>query len=227
MRPSTLYFFPLALPFVLALFAVIVLVITLIEVGLLRYAYEKMGVSRRYVFFILFLSLFGSYVNIPVAYLPDRAVVSGQPSSYFGMHYGGPVVYQWPGTVIALNLGGAIIPTLLSLYLLGKHRLFLRGFFAVIIVATAVHAMAHPIRGMGIAVPIFVPPLVAAAVALLLSRSSAPSLAYIAGSLGTLIGGDLLNLDKVQGLGSPLVSIGGAGTFDGIFLTGILAVILA
>ena len=58
------------------------------------------------------------------------------------------------------------------------------------------------------------------------SRSSSP-LAYIGGSLGTLVGADLLNLNRVQGLGAPLVSIGGAGTFDGIFLTGVLAVLIA
>ena len=45
--------------------------------------------------------------------------------------------------------------------------------------------------------------------------------------MGTLIGADLTNLDKVAGLGAPVASIGGAGTFDGIFLTGILAVLLA
>jgi uncharacterized membrane protein len=42
-----------------------------------------------------------------------------------------------------------------------------------------------------------------------------------------LIGADLLNLGKVQGLGAPVASIGGAGTFDGIFLIGILAVLIA
>jgi hypothetical protein len=30
-----------------------------------------------------------------------------------------------------------------------------------------------------------------------------------------------------QGLGAPVASIGGAGTFDGIFLTAILAVLIA
>jgi uncharacterized membrane protein len=45
--------------------------------------------------------------------------------------------------------------------------------------------------------------------------------------MGTLIGADLTNLDKIRGLGAPVASIGGAGTFDGIFLTGILAVLLA
>jgi uncharacterized membrane protein len=59
-------------------------------------------------------------------------------------------------------------------------------------------------------VPVFIPPVVAAATALLLSRQSAPSLAYISGSLGTLIGADLLNLGTIQELGAPIASIGGS-----------------
>ena len=61
----------------------------------------------------------------------------------------------------------------------------------------------------------------------MLALGTAAPLAYIAGSLGTLIGADLSNLGRVRGLGAPVASIGGAGTFDGIFLTGILAVLLA
>ena len=94
-------------------------------------------------------------------------------------------------------------------------------------VTAIVHLMAHPVKGVGIAEPIFIPPLIAAGVGLLLSRQYAAPLAYVSGSLGTLIGADLLNLGKIQGLGAPIASIGGAGTFDGIFLTGILAVLLA
>ena len=41
------------------------------------------------------------------------------------------------------------------------------------------------------------------------------------------IGADLMNLDKIKKLGAPVASIGGAGTFDGIFSTGVLAVLLA
>jgi uncharacterized membrane protein len=67
----------------------------------------------------------------------------------------------------------------------------------------------------------------AAVIALLLSRTNAAALAYVSGSLGALIGADLLNLGNLQGLGAPVASIGGAGTFDGIFLTGILAVLIA
>jgi uncharacterized membrane protein len=115
----------------------------------------------------------------------------------------------------------------MSLYLLATHEIWGKGLLATAIVALAMHWMANPVPGLGIAVPVFMPVLVTAIVAVILSRREAAPLAYIAGSLGTLIGADLTNLDKVRGLGAPVASIGGAGTFDGIFLTGILAVLLA
>jgi uncharacterized membrane protein len=123
-------------------------------------------------------------------------------------------------------VGGALIPTLVSLYLLIKNRLYVRGLVGVGLVTVVVHLLAQPIPGVGIGIPIFIPPLVSAAVALILSRRQAPPLAYIAGSLGSLLGADILNLHKIQGLGAPVASIGGAGTFDGVFLSGILAVLL-
>jgi len=87
--------------------------------------------------------------------------------------------------------------------------------------------LATPVPGVGISVPTLAPPLLAAGVALLLSRRFAAPLAYIGGSLGVLIGADLLNLGSLQSLGAPVASIGGAGAFDGIFLTGVIAVLLA
>jgi len=227
MSPTGSQFFPLTSPFILGLLFLLGLLTALIEIGLIGYAYEKVGVHRRYVFAVLLLSLLGSYVNIPVAELPAERVVSGQEVTYFGMHYVIPVVEERPGMVLAVNLGGAVIPTLLSLYLLVKTGLYGRGLLAVAIVTLVVHWLAYPVRGMGIAVPVFIPPVVAAVTALVLSRQAAPSLAYISGSLGTLIGADLLNLGRIQALGAPVASIGGAGRFDGIFITGILAVLPA
>jgi uncharacterized membrane protein len=158
----------------------------------------------------------------------EREVRSGQEVIFFGVHYGVPVVVEWPSTVVAVNVGGALIPTLLSLYLLFKNHLWIRGIVTTALVAIIVHMLAYPVEGVGIiAVPIFVPPLVTAIVAVLIAREHAAVLAYVGGSLGTLIGADLLNLGVVRGLGAPVASIGGAGTFDGIFLTGILAVLLA
>jgi uncharacterized membrane protein len=143
------------------------------------------------------------------------------------MEYVVPVLVTRPGTVIAVNLGGAVIPVILSLYLVVKHGLYGRSLLAVGLVAVAVHLMAHPVAGVGIAVPIFIPPLIAALVAVSITRWRAGPLAYIAGSLGTLVGADLLNLGKVRGLGAQVASIGGARKFDGIFLAGIVALLLA
>jgi uncharacterized membrane protein len=193
----------------------------------LRYAYTRLGVSSGTALLLLFASLIGSYINIPVWEFPEREVQSGQEVTFFGIQYMVPVVVEWPGTVIALNVGGAVIPTLLSLYLLAKNDLWVRGIITTAIVTVIIHALAYPVQGVGIAVPIFVPPVATAIVAVLIAREHAAVLAYAGGSLGTLIGADLLNLGVVRGLGAPVASIGGAGTFDGIFLTGIVAVLLA
>ena len=224
---SRLQYLPIDLPQFSLLAVVFLVLVVWIEVRALRLAYQQLGFGSHAALIFLLASLAGSYLNIPVARLPGQQIVSGQEIPFFGMRYVIPVVVNWPGTVIAVNVGGAVIPGLLSLYLLVRNRLWLRGVIATAIVTVVCHALAQPVPGLGIALPVFVPPLSAAAVALLLSRRRAGPLAYICGSFGTLIGADLLNLGKVQGLGAPVASIGGAGTFDGIFLTGILAVLIA
>ncbi len=224
---SRLQYFPLALPHFSLLAGVFLVLIAWIEVRALRLAYIRIGLGSRAALFLLLTSLAGSYLNIPIARLPEQQIMSGREVPFFGMHYVIPVVIEWPGTVVAVNVGGAVIPGLLSFYLLVRNRLWGRGLLATVGVAVVCHLLARPVPGLGIALPVFVPPISAAVVALLLSRRQAAPLAYISGSLGTLIGADLLNLDKVRGLGAPVASIGGAGTFDGIFLTGILAVLLA
>ncbi len=222
-----MHYLPLTLPFFAVLFFLTLLLVVFIEVEVLSYAYQKMGVDRRYVFSLLLLSLFGSYVNIPLFQLPPEEVVSGAHVDLFGMRHVIPHVQGWPGTVIAVNVGGAIVPVLLSIYLTVKNSLYAQAILGVAVVTFLVHWMAYPVRGVGIAVPFFTPPLAASIVALLISRKYAPALAYISGSMGALIGADITNFDKIRGLGAPVASIGGAGTFDGVFLTGIIAVILA
>jgi uncharacterized membrane protein len=143
------------------------------------------------------------------------------------MTYIVPLVRQTHATILAVNVGGAIIPVCLSLYLLFKHRLFLLGAIGTLLVAAVCHFLAQPVPGFGIALPIFVPIIATAIIAIALSRRRAAPLAYISGSLGVLIGADLLNLGAVQSLGAPVASIGGAGTFDGIFVTGLMAVLWA
>ncbi|MGY3620311.1 putative membrane protein [Bradyrhizobium sp. USDA 10063] len=211
--------------FSILVFLALVLVI-LIQLGILRYAYLSLGVSPGAAFLLLFGSLVGSYLNIPITELSGPPVRSGEIVDFFGMRYVVPLVTA-PSTILAVNVGGAVIPTFMSIYLVARYELWVRAAIATAIIAFIVHSMATPVPGIGIAVPVFVPVVSVAIIALLLSRVYAAPLAYIAGSVGTLVGADLLNLDKIGSLGAPIASIGGAGTFDGVFLTGILAVLLA
>ena len=193
----------LTMPLLLLPLVLLGLLVLLVEARVLTYAYRKIGVHPRYAFAVMLLSLLGSQVNIPL-YSIDRGA-----------------------TVVALNVGGALIPVLVSLYLLVHTGMYRRMLIGVSVVAAVVHSLAQIVPGVGIAVPMIVPPLVAAGVALPLAFRRAPPLAYVSGSMGTLIGADLMNLGKIARLGAPVVSIGGAGTFDGVFLTGLLAGLLA
>jgi uncharacterized membrane protein len=227
MHISQLHYLPLAPPFFLILVGLFLVLVVVLQVGLLRFAYMRLGVTSRTALLLLLSSLIGSYVNLPLAELPGQHILTGEVISFFGVQHVVPVVIDWPGTVLAVNVGGALIPGCMSLYLLARHGLWWSGFIAAGAVAIVCYLLAEPVAGLGIGLPIFVPTLATAVVALLLSRQHAAPLAYIGGSLGTLIGADLLNLDKVQGLGAPVASIGGAGTFDGIFLVGVFAVLIA
>jgi uncharacterized membrane protein len=219
------------LPLTPGLFTILVLLfaglIILIQLRILRYAYMRLGVGPGVALLLLFGSLIGSYFNIPITILPGQTVRSGEVVDFYGMRYVVPLVTQYPGTVLAVNVGGAVIPTVMSAYLVIRYQLWLKAAIAVAVIAAILHAAATPVPGVGIAVPVFAPVIVTAILAFILSREYAAPLAYIGGSMGTLIGADLLNLGNIAKLGAPVASIGGAGTFDGIFLTGILAVLLA
>jgi uncharacterized membrane protein len=220
------------LPLTPGLFSILVVLfaglIILIQLRILRYAYMRLGVGPGAALLLLLGSLIGSYFNVPIAVLPGPPPISsGQIVDFFGMRYVVPVFVASPGTVLAVNVGGAVIPALMSTYLVIRYQLWLKATLAIAAIAIVIHSMATPVPGIGIAVPVFVPVVATAILAFILSRENAAPLAYIGGSMGTLIGADLLNLDKIGGLGAPIASIGGAGTFDGVFLTGILAVLLA
>lgn len=222
-----MHYFPLGVGLASLFFALLLGLLLLIQIGLLGRAYSALGLDPRVATLVLFGSLLGSYINLPLVRLPEQRVVSRQVVEFFGVPFLAPVEVDWPGTILAINVGGAVIPILLSLYLLMRYDLWAFGALATAIVAFVVHRMATPVPGVGISVPTIAPPLLAAGVALLLSRRFAAPIAYIGGSLGVLIGADLLNLGRLRSLGASVASIGGAGTFDGIFLTGVIAVLLA
>lgn len=139
------------------------------------------------------------------------------------------VAYGQTVTLVAINLGGALIPTAVSIYLLSQsaQSTLILSLIDIAIVALITKIIARPVKGVGIVTPALIAPIIAAVIALLLSPASAKTIAYTAGVIGTLIGADLVNLPKISKLGAPVASIGGAGTFDGVFLSGIIAVIIA
>src|SRR5256885_11774272 len=180
-----------AIPLVLVLLILLLgLLIFLFEIRILTYAYRKVGVHPRYAFAVMLLSLLGSHVNLRLYTTPE-------------------------GTVVALNVGGALIPILVSLYLVARTGMPGRMLIGTAVVAAIVHQIAYIVPGVGIAVPMLVPPLVAAGVALMLAFRRAPPVAYVSGSMGTLVGADLLNLPPIGPPAAPLVPDGGAGNLRG------------
>ena len=228
---TPVFYWPLAMPFLFAAVFAMLLLVALVQVGIFSFALGRLGIDPQQAILVLLVSLAGSAVNIPVARLRGNVVQVRRAITVFGMRYIVPVLTSRK-TTIAVNVGGAVVPVVLSIYLIAHDRLGWLTVAAVAIVSFLVHRVARTVPGLGIAVPALLPGIFAALTALLLHAAvphsaAVAGLAYVGGTLGTLIGADLVNLGKVRRLGAPVVSIGGAGTFDGVFITGIVAVLLA
>ncbi len=221
-------FSPFALLFFVFFLFLVIFLFIFIHVGLITVAASKLGLTGDQIILFLLGSLIGSHINIPIKKIErDEELYPERVVSFFGIRYVVPEVREKRATIIAVNVGGCIIPVFISLYLMLKNGIFLSPFLATAVVSFVCYKLARPIPGIGIGLPMFIPPLVAALVALIIAPDKAPVVAYISGTLGTLIGADLLHLKDIDRLKAPVASIGGAGTFDGIFLTGIIAVLLA
>lgn len=221
-----MFFSPFSIIFFAFFFVLFLLVLVFVNIGVIGLAFAKIGIAPQYMLTLILLTLIGSTVNIPVARLEEEELSDARIIQFYGIRYRLPAARRPRTTLLAVNVGGAVIPVLVSIYVLFKCQVPVRALLAMAIMSLVVYKLARPIRGVGIGVPLLVPPLLAAATALVLAPGNAPPVAYIAGTLGTLVGADLMNLRKIKGLGAPVASIGGAGTFDGIFLTGIIAVLL-
>ena len=205
---------------------VIFIVLSPIFLGLVYFnaitvSFGRLGLTPEGAMLLFLASLVGGMINIPLSRRP--ILVQQQPFGY------GRFFFRYPPQVreqvLAINVGGAVIPILFSLYLLPRAPL-LPTLATALVVAAVCRAIARPMPGVGITMPAFVPPLVTVAAALFFARGNAAPVAYIGGTIGTLVGADLLNLPVVRRMPSQLASIGGAGVFDGVFLVGVLSVLL-
>lgn len=226
LQPSMKHYFSFGhlLVFILLLGSMVML----IQLELLSFAFVKLGLPPDTGLAILFLSLLGSVINIPLMRVKHDVSQPGtEPVSYRGL-LKVPMRPFSGNTVIAINMGGCLIPVSVSIYLFSSHSLNLASvLLGIAIVSVISYVFSRPVQGLGIAMPILVAPISAALVGMLISPEHSAPLAYISGTLGVLIGADLLRLKDISQLGAPFASIGGAGTFDGIFITGIVAALLA
>lgn len=200
----------------------------LIQIHLFEIAFTKLGLTPETTLMLVFGTLVGSGINLPLfelqtkqtghlVELPNRKLIW----ELFQPAREGKVM-------VAVNVGGCIIPVGLCIYFISLQLIdpvnLLISLSAITLLS---YHSSRVIPNMGIGMPLFIAPLFAALFALILEPEYAAQLAYIAGVLGVLIGADMLRIKQISDLGAPIASIGGAGTFDGIFLTGIIAVLLA
>ncbi len=207
------------------LVVIVAAVAILLLANVITTGFEKLGIPRGFVVLILLASVAGSVVNIPL-----RRREFGSKGGY--VRFGGLLFYRAPKIehqVLAINVGGGLVPVALSIWLLW-HTPLVPVAFATLCIALLTHRLAKVQPGSGIVMPTLIPPLVAVGIALVLAggrSTDAAAIAYVSGSMGCLIGADILNLRRLEEVGPGVLSIGGAGVFDGVFLVGIIAALLA
>lgn len=212
-----MFFLPAGCLLLVGFLLLLPLLFFLLFFNIVSFSFERLGIAPELVLLLLFFTLIGSLINIPLT----KRTVEYYREVRFGW-FQVPVIRE---SGIAINLGGAVIPLTLAIYLFFKAPLLptLIATFMMIIIGKM---LTKPIPGKGLAISMFIPPICATILAVLLASQSAAPVAYISGVLGVLIGGDLLNLHQARRLGGGIVSIGGAGVFDGIFLVGLFSVLL-
>jgi uncharacterized membrane protein len=202
-------------------------------------ALSKLGLSPGLALVALAGIFLGSAINIPVKRIKREEELSYNPFAIFGLQRILP--NDWTSVshrvvskymVIAVNVGGCLIPAAIALYEIlraakqGSYEFFVLCLITGINIIVC-YRLARPIPNLGIGMPALIPPLVAVLPAIIFVPHFAPPVAFTAGVLGPLIGADLLHLKDVDRLRTRVVSIGGAGTFDGIVLSGMIAALLA
>jgi len=179
------------------------------------------------------LSMFsGSLVNLPVKRYPVNGRLPTNHVNLFGVDYLIPrFAPRFAERVIAVNVGGCIVPVIIVVYqvirMMDVPYMLVYAMLASAVNIVACFSLSRVLPGVGIVLPAFFPGILAAACALILSPGHTAPVAFCAGVLGPLIGADLLHINDLRKSNAGVFSIGGAGTFDGIVISGILAVLIS
>lgn len=196
-------------------------------------ALAKLGLGPTSSLLTVFGIFLGSAVNIPVTRIKQHQLVEYTPIRLLGLNRVlAQPVHRQSFTVVAVNVGGCLVPTALAGYQIGRLAIEAPSVLLPVGLSLAVNVgvcyyFAEPVPEQGIAMQPLVPAAAAALCALILAPQWAPPVAFAAGVLGPVIGADLLHLDDIADIETGMASIGGAGTFDGIVLSGLVAALLA
>ena len=217
------------LPVSLLLFLVLLLLLPflwfVVAVDVVEIAVAKLGFSPSIAILLFTLVILTSTINIPLYRTQSSVAVANHFVDWSRKFWSISFPRLQRSTVVALNVGGGLIPVLLALYQ------FTQANALAILVVTAIvtivsYYAARVVPGIGIQMNPLLAPLTAALSAMLFAASHAAPVAFAGGVLGTLIGADLLHLQDIQAMSSGVLSIGGAGVFDGIGLCGLFALLL-
>lgn len=218
------------LPVSLLLFLLFLLLLPFIWVAValdvVEVAVAKLGFSPGVAFLLFAAVLLGSMINIPLYKVESvRPIVPDVRDMWLQQFWGIPLHKARQKTIVALNVGGGLIPVVLAIYeLIRSEPLAILWVTAIVTIVSYFSAQIVP--GIGIQINALVPPLTAAISAILIAEPLAPSVAFAGGILGTLIGADLLHLKEIEKMSAGVLSIGGAGVFDGIAMCGLFALLL-
>ncbi len=218
--------------FSLLVAVILMMVMPMAFANILSAALLKLNLQPQTASMIVLGIFAGSLINIPVKRIVKAEPVTADPLAVFGLHGFWPAMQRVrQDTIVAVNVGGCVIPTALAIYeawiLISRGEAIGALILAVVVNVLVCYRLARPVKGVGITMPALVPAAVAAGMALLAAPAQATPVAFVAGVFGPLVGADLLNLPLVERVESGMVSIGGAGTFDGILLSAIVALYLA
>ena len=203
-----------------------------------RIAFEKLGINNTLGLVLIFGSLVLSSVNLPAGTMKTAAHQETHSMWYFDRFANTEVHFQKFQTKIFFNVGGAVIPSFIALGLLiDKPVLIVPSIIATISMTLITYRLSHIIPGRGIGIPLLLLPVLGLANGLIITGlmqfngttiniGTLAIIVYTATTLGTILGADILNLLNIRYLRAPFLSIGGAGTFDGIFLVGVLAILV-
>jgi uncharacterized membrane protein len=207
---------------IIGLVVVVPVAIALFFVYLLTVGFGFLEFSFPLAVFMLFLMFVSSYINIPIG---KKNLVEVVEPRFFGFFHRSTWRYQG----VSINLGGAVIPIIIIGFFLPsiwQAELLPELGIITLIVALFSFIGSRFIEKRGVVISMILPVLFTALFTAILAPEEAAKVAFSSGVLGVLLGADIFHLPYALKKGKQVISIGGAGIFDGIFLVGIISAIL-